>query len=613
MSMVKGLLGEVISDGSLVAPKDIINEGSLSSLITFTRASTKSRYNAANDLQVMSSGQAVFDYFNGEAALSMHTSEVNQAFQANISIFNSSLASITTGQTSPDPDDATARLLDEGTANNYHAMWTNSVTRTNGETFTDSIFVKAGTCDKVQMLWLSAVSSTAYANFDLTGDGEVTASSDFDAKIVKWGNDGWYRISVTLQGNGSATNLLLAMLETGNEGRLPTYTGTNRTVYVYGAQIENNYHASPYIPTTNADVTREADSAVISGADFTSLYNAAQGTFLIDWVDDVGEKLENCLLLSVTDGSTDNRIELYTKDDRLVRVSTGGISRVSANVSGVVGEGNFIDIVTYRDNNFGYFVNGMLKTYDINCIMPTAVDRVGIGCSTTGNFPLNGYIRKAQYYDRKLSDKDAARLSAKYVDFFTEGDSYVAGANGIGINASLEALGHVIATGAQGGDTLSGIQEDFEGGNSASDAIAYPRNVSSWLAGFKKTILCDGSVNGNSGVIATEIAKYQAIFDICEGNIIIVSPMLYSGLYNTTDGQFTLDLTAELITTFGSAIVVDSTAIARTESGASFTDATDASDAGYNDAAYDALFQADNVHMGQTLSDAVAAEILTKV
>jgi len=50
---------------------------------------------------------------------------------------------------------------------------------------------------------------------------------------------------------------------------------------------------------------------------------------------------------------------------------------------------------------------------------------------------------------------------------------------------------------------------------------------------------------------------------------------------------------------------ISRTAIARTLSGVTFTDTQDADDAGYADTAYDALFQADNVHPAQPLMTAL--------
>ncbi len=114
-------------------------------------------------------------------------------------------------------------------------------------------------------------------------------------------------------------------------------------------------------------------------------------------------------------------------------------------------------------------------------------------------------------------------------------------------------------------------------------------------------------------MIATEIAKYQRIIDETNGDCVILSPCLFSSLSGTSEGQFTLDLTAAMLLEDWGDKVIDATAIARTLSGVSSTDPTDVDDAGYADTAYDDLYQADNVHPTQALMDGFVDAILEKI
>ena len=52
-----------------------------------------------------------------------------------------------------------------------------------------------------------------------------------------------------------------------------------RTLHFWGGQSEAGGVATSYIPTTSAEVTRAADSAVMTGPNLSSWYNAAEGTF----------------------------------------------------------------------------------------------------------------------------------------------------------------------------------------------------------------------------------------------------------------------------------------------------------------------------------------------
>lgn len=598
-------LSLVRQDGGAI---NLISNGQVGSLVTFDRNDDETFYDSSGTRQTAGTDEQAISHVYGFPALNVYETSENKIINNSVAVFNST-STITTGVTGISGG-STGKRITETLATNYHAI-TDSASQvyTNNVAHTISVEVNPETCDKVQLLVSSAVSSTAWVNYDLTGEGSVTRSGggEDNSGIFKLPN-GWYVIYMTLTGNGGTGQSFLGLLATGQETRLQTITSASRTLVIDQWMMETELGPTPMIPTTSSVQSRtNIDTVRIDGTNFSDLYNQSAMTIMVDWADPVGSRSINAALLSISDGSSSNRVEIITGTQRLPRVTSGGTTTVSTNSTNVY-QGNNVDLIKWDGTTFKYYINGELEVEDTSATLPSSVDRMLIGSSSTGaSSPINGGIRAVKVWQKELSDEQAAVLSARYVDYVTEGDSYMAGSSGIGINASLRDLGHVIASGAQGGDTLSGIQNDVTG--QTTDTTAY------YLRNAKKLILCDGSVNGNSGVVATEVAKYQAMYDTFNGNIIIVSPMLYSQLATSdlTNAQFTLDLTAALITEFGSSIVVDATAVARTESGASFTDVTDANDAGYTDSAYDALFQADNIHMDQDLSDALTAEILTKV
>jgi hypothetical protein len=69
------------------------------------------------------------------------------------------------------------------------------------------------------------------------------------------------------------------MITSATAARNETYAGTNRQIYAWGAQVEAGAFATSYIPTVASQVTRSADSAVMTGTNFSSWYNASEGTF----------------------------------------------------------------------------------------------------------------------------------------------------------------------------------------------------------------------------------------------------------------------------------------------------------------------------------------------
>jgi hypothetical protein len=59
--------------------------------------------------------------------------------------------------------------------------------------------------------------------------------------------------------------------------------GPVSSVFIWGFQLEAGSFPTSYIPTTTATVTRAADVASITGANFSSWFNTNQGTFFLDW------------------------------------------------------------------------------------------------------------------------------------------------------------------------------------------------------------------------------------------------------------------------------------------------------------------------------------------
>jgi hypothetical protein len=568
---------------------------------SFTRVADQSYFDAAGELDIAPNNTPTFTTEYGVRGLQIYEDSENRVIQNNINIFNNSLASLTKGQTGL-AGTATARRMDEGVSTLYHAA-TDSASQQYlaGREWVISVFVKPETCEYVQLLVSSAIDSTAWVNIELKGDGKVTKSGGGEIRsgIHKIPNSDWYRVQMTVDGNNATGQSFLAMLQDGQENRLDGFNGTNRTVLIDGWQLENGFTvASPYIPNTNAVSLRpQTDNLMLTGSDFSDIWNDGEGSFIIDWYDPIGSRAVNAALLSISNGSGANRIEIITGSQRLPRVTSGGTTSVNMNIPNPA-KGDNVDVITFDADGFDYFLNGTHAVDDNNVTIPSAVNRMGIGVSSTGTSgPINAVIKSVTYYPRKIDNSDALAASAKYIDFLVGGDSYMAGSGNIGLASGLIANNYQLANVSQGGLSLDA-------------AVTAVENAD--LSPFKKLIFFDGSVN-NHGTVTQDMAKYARLITATNGNLIIISPTLYSNLAtgNIPDAQHSLNLTSALIAQYGSNLIIDSTAIARSLSGATFTDAMNANDAGYRSTMYDALFQSDNIHMGQALCDAITNAVIT--
>jgi len=161
---------------------------------------------------------------------------------------------ITANSTVAPDGTTTADTLDEGTATANHAVFSPGATLVSNLNYAASIYLKAGTARWAQMpLVAGAFGSNAWANFDLV-DGVVgnVGSAVVSATITSVGN-GWYRCVVvapsTLSGSGGSVQVGFTD-NTNSATRLPSYTGTSKTVFAWGAQLELGSTATTYNNTS---------------------------------------------------------------------------------------------------------------------------------------------------------------------------------------------------------------------------------------------------------------------------------------------------------------------------------------------------------------------------
>ena len=179
---------------------------------------------------------------------------------------------------SPDGAQTADRIIVGSTTQSY-GTFNNQITFVTGTTYTASCFFKANQITRVAIQSANTVILPIVAIFDLTGSGSIVGTPTGTASIQQFGN-GWYRCSVTgsAASNGVTSIRLLAV-----SGTSLTYPGNGvDSFYAWGAQLEAGSHASSYIPTTTASVVRSADVCSITGAAFSEMWNASEGSMFIN-------------------------------------------------------------------------------------------------------------------------------------------------------------------------------------------------------------------------------------------------------------------------------------------------------------------------------------------
>lgn len=175
--------------------------------------------------------------------------------------------------------------------------------------------------------------------------------------------------------------------------------------------------ATSYIPTRASQVTRAADNAVITGANFSRWYSQSEGTFVYEYqrLPGMNSGLGGRVFATGVGGSNSYGIWVNTatgtQDALTVRdISGDAVAGTQFNVNG---SSTNKAAVAYKANDFAWSSNGGAAATDTSGVVPSASDqlRLGRAINTDGSY-LNGHIRRIRFYPTRLSNAQLQALTA---------------------------------------------------------------------------------------------------------------------------------------------------------------------------------------------------------
>jgi hypothetical protein len=187
----------------------------------------------------------------------------------------------------------------------------------------------------------------------------------------------------------------------------------NITLRIGLPQLELGAFATSVIPTTTTALTRNADVASMTGTNFSSWYNASEGTLYAEaQLQGVGG-LAPAALVSIDDVTTNNRIilrrSLVAGTANFRFVSSAG--SIDANLLSGSNTGLNKMIAAFKAGDQQSANNGTLFTGITPVASLPIVTRLAIG-DGTGSTPASGYIRRIAYYPTRLPDATLQALTA---------------------------------------------------------------------------------------------------------------------------------------------------------------------------------------------------------
>jgi hypothetical protein len=319
-----------------------------------------------------------------------------------------------------------ADSISETTATGNHRARTASISVSASTSYTCTVFAKLG-FGSVRYLGIGLSSTTDLTTgarrsyvFDLS-DGTATTTGGATWTVVSGSatavGNGWYRCQITVTTDAAASTMFVSigLSDTFSAATFASgYTGDGFSgIYIWGAQLEAGAFPTSHIPTQASQVTRQADAASMTGANFSSWYR--QDAFTV-----VSEFRRNTTANTAAGGGNSvPRVYAFGTSAagafqlRLFSASSAEVFGPSLYMASVWAAGQYERHATaYAVNDAAISRNGLAVVSD-STVDAFAPDMLSIGQNTSGVGNIGqGWIRSIRYYPSRLANSVLQALTA---------------------------------------------------------------------------------------------------------------------------------------------------------------------------------------------------------
>ncbi|WP_454735358.1 phage head spike fiber domain-containing protein [Cupriavidus necator] len=407
---------------------DMFANKNFTDLVAFTRASTKWVPDATGTLLQVASGAPATAYDSltlDKLGFSVEEQRTNMALRSaefdNAAWGKTATTVTANAATAPDGSTSADQLIENNGATGSKELYQTLTGFTAGNTYAVSAYAKAVGAGAVRRLKLALTANSitvgsVSATFDIAG-ASVATSAGTTASIQALGN-GWFRCVMVVSATVTASSTCyLTLADTTNS---QTYTGDGVSgVYLWGYQIEQGAFPTSYIPTAGAQVTRAADSAVISN--IAPWFNPAEGTFYVEGIFANPYIGAFPTLLELSDGTTNNRYLLRRSAGVVASIATTGGASNTAQTATATPDGLVTRAaLVYSPGAVGVCLNGATPVVVVGPTSIPGLSKLSIGSRASGNNEhIGGQIRAVRYFPRRLSNSELQALTVKPDPGFT--------------------------------------------------------------------------------------------------------------------------------------------------------------------------------------------------
>jgi hypothetical protein len=278
--------------------------------------------------------------------------------------------------------------------------------------YTFSVYAKASGRDVIALVVRTKANGFPVGYFNLATGTLGSKNTSGTSTITNVGN-GWYRCSVTQNIGSGATNPEFFLLTCPSDG-VQNYTGNGFSgIFIWGAQLEAGAFATSYIATVATTITRTVDSAVMTGTNFSSWFNNAEGTVYCE-----GSTFESTVggfprIFSISDGSNTNTMQLsrnINSGQARPSVVAGGVVQYAADIGAWTLGTSAKLAFAYKIDDFAATINSGTVSLDTVGTIPV-VNQLKIGQQAVGGSVFNGTISKIAYWPERVTNAQLQTLT----------------------------------------------------------------------------------------------------------------------------------------------------------------------------------------------------------
>ena len=410
-SIARGLgSGDVFT----LAPLDLrfAQQKTLDSRITFTRASSGTYVGSDGLIKTATTNEARFDHnpTTGESlGLLVEEQRTNLLLRSeefdNASWTQNNITVSANNTTAPNGL-TTAEKIAETSANNEHNAL-QAVTVASNTSYTLTCYAKKGERNILALSPTAPGVSNYYTWFNLDTGTIGTSASGNTATITSVGN-GWYRCSIS-RTTGASQTTINVKLGISNADSTSSYTGDGTSgIYLWGAQLEAGSFPTSYIPTTSATVTRSADVASITGANFSSWYRQDEGTVALDF--SLPTTAGNTAIASFFQAAAPSTNRHSIRQGNSIITTAGSQVANFTNQTAAVNTRSKI-AYGYKVDDFFQILNGTTSASDTSGAVPASIDQLDIGKVEGASIYSNGPIRRLTYWPSRLANSTLQEIT----------------------------------------------------------------------------------------------------------------------------------------------------------------------------------------------------------